>query len=306
MNNINIVFNIDRNFVQHCVASMNSVLMSYRGKHHIVFYIVHKDLCSDDIKKIKTLESGICTIEFLKIDGSLLKDLPIGGNTVSNEITLSTYFRLFLPILLPLSVDKLIYLDADTVTLESIDELWKTDVSDFALAAVPDKETYQMQNKKRLGISSSYKYINSGVLLMNIGYLRKINFVNLALNYVRKNKDNIVYHDQDVVNALLYKKIFYLSYKWDMMDCYLYKEPICDKRYVEDVSVYQKNPGIIHFAGYIKPWHKECINPYKDYYLKALEGTPWQNFCKTRRLKKTVEFLKFYLKLLIKGTPYFK
>lgn len=306
MDNIYIVFNIDRNFVQHCAASLNSVLQSYKGKQKITFFIVHKDLSTEDIAKLKTLENDECKIQFILIEGKFLKDLPIGGNTVSNEITLSTYFRLFLPILLPTSVDKVIYMDADTITVKSIDLLWNEPLGNHALGGVPDKESNQDYNKTRLGISGDYKYINSGVLLMNIAYLRDIHFVDLALQYINQNKNSIVYHDQDVVNALLYDKVKIINYEWDMMDCYLYKYPICDPKKKEEVLAAQSSPGIIHFAGYFKPWNIECRNPYRTLYVEALKGTKWDGFVKTRKLQRPLEIMKNYIKQCIKTNPYFK
>lgn len=306
MDNINIVYNIDRNFVQHCAASLNSILLSYKGEQKLTFFIVHNDLTTEDISKLKTLENENCEIQFILIDGKLLKDLPIGENTVSNEITLSTYFRLFLPILLPMSVDKVIYLDADTITVKSIDLLWNESLGNYALGGVPDKESNQVYNKIRLGISGDYKYINAGVLLMNIAFLRDIHFVDLALQYINKNKDSIVYHDQDVVNALLYDKVKVISYQWDMMDCYLYKYPICNPKKKNEVLKYQTSPGILHFAGYFKPWNKECRNPYRELYTKALERTIWEGFVKKRKLQKPLEIIKYHVKSYLKANPYFK
>lgn len=305
MDNINIVFNIDRNFVQHCAASLNSVLQSFKGEQKLSFFIVHKDLTTDDISKLKSFENNNCKIQFVLIDGKLLEDLPIGGNTISNEITLSAYFRLFLPILLPISVEKVVYLDADTITIKSIDLLWNETLDNYALGGVPDKESNQVYNKTRLGISGDYKYINSGVLLMNLSFLRDIHFVDLALQYITKNKDSIVYHDQDVINALLYDKVKIVSYKWNMMDCYLYKHPNCDPKMTNEVLVYQTSPGIIHFAGYFKPWNIECRNPYRELYVKALKGTIWEGFVKMRKLQKPMEIIKFYVKCCLKADSYF-
>lgn len=307
MEYINIVFNIDRNYIQHCAATLNSIIKTYTGNQIIRFYVVQNDLSDIDKFNLKRLVTNTThELFFLSINNSLLNDMPIGDNTISSNITISTYFRLFLTDLLPNDINKVLYLDSDIIVNSNIEELYLINIDNYAIAGVPDKETNQKCNKERLSIPSKYFYINAGVLLMNIKYLRDIKFTKKISSFVNDNYDKILYHDQDILNALLYNKIFYIPYKWNMMDCYLYKKPICNSQYYPEVISSQNNPGIIHFAGYYKPWNIECKNPYRHLYKTALYGTCWHKYKKRFKSNSLVAIIKYYTKLAIKGNIYFK
>ncbi len=307
MEYINIVFNIDKNFVQHCAATLNSIIKTYTGNQIIRFYIVQNDLSEKDKCNLnKLIINTNHGLYFLDINESVLNKMPIGENTISSHITISTYFRLFLSDLLPNDVNKVLYLDSDVIVNTSIDNLYSINIDNYAIAGIPDKETNQENNKKRLMIPLKYCYVNAGVLLMNVEYLRKIDFVKKVRLFVNEHYNKILYHDQDILNALLYNEILYLPHKWNMMDCYLYKEPVCNSKYLTEIKSSQMNPCIIHYAGYFKPWNIECRNPYRYLYKLALDGTYWRNWKKSYKLKGPFAIIKYYLKQLLKGNMYFK
>lgn len=304
-NIISVVLSIDHNFIQHCAAAVNSIMNSYDGSSSLNFYIVSNDLNSKEKMALSSLSKEQMKLLFLDIDPQLTKDMPIGEGTISNEISVTTYFRLFLPYLLPNNVHKVLYIDADTITMSSIDELWNTDISGSAIAAVPDKESLQSFQKNRLKLPNNAFYFNAGVMLINLDYLRSIDFTQRSLSYIAEHREKILYHDQDVMNALLYDSIISLPYRWNMMDCYLFRKPLCNEVSYNDVIKWQKSPGIVHFAGFYKPWHKECLNPYRYMYRISLINTQWENFKKTFKEKSVLNLLKYYIKIIVKGNPYY-
>jgi len=64
--------------------------------------------------------------------------------------------------ILPKEIDKILYLDIDTLLIGPIDELWNIDISNSYCAGAkePKKET-------------DFSYINTGVLLMNLKKIRE-------------------------------------------------------------------------------------------------------------------------------------
>lgn len=299
---------IDRNFVQHCAATISSISRSYQGNKDVIIYIVHNDLTSLHEQQLKDI---VCnhhlSIEFIKFnDEHFKRTMPIGGGTISDAISLSTYYRIAFAQIMPPKVHRLIYLDADVYVNKSIDELWETDMTGYAIAGVPEPETSQNEKRLRLSIPEPYLYVNSGVSVMNLDEMRRMDYTNKAIEYARINHNLIVYHDQDIANALLYDKTTYLSYQWNMVDCYLYKKPPLSGKALNEVITYRNIPSIIHFAGYLKPWHKECQNPYRNLYWKALQNTPWENSPKQFREKTWFKELKLIIKLILKRPTYFK
>lgn len=63
-----------------------------------------------------------------------------------------------------------------------------------------------------------------------------------------------------------------------------------------------KTPKIIHFADVLKPWFKECDNPYKGLYWYYLGLTPWANdkaSYKYKLAKRILLYIKRYLKHIL-------
>lgn len=306
MKSINITFNIDRNFVQHCAATIRSIIKSYTENENITFYIIHNDLTKQDMNDLTDLIfPPLFRIEFISIDVKMLKDMPLGGNTISTSITLSSYFRLMLAAILPEEVKRVIYMDTDVYVNDSIDKLWNLDVQDNAIGGVPVSK--QKERLKRLAIPEGYFYVNAGISIMNLDLLRSIDFPQKAIEYAKANKEKIVYHDQDIQNAILYDKTAYIPQRWNMIDPFLFKRlPNLDDKSIDEILKYRNNPSIIHYAGYIKPWHKECQNPYRHLYWQALKGTKWENTPKISREKDMLKRLKLRIKMILNGNPYFK
>lgn len=71
-------------------------------------YIIHTDLTESDKTDLNQLiKSDKFKLIFIQIDDAAIRNMPIGGNTISSSITLSTYYRILLPYILPDEVEKL-------------------------------------------------------------------------------------------------------------------------------------------------------------------------------------------------------
>ena len=94
-------------------------------------------------------------------------------------VTMTIYFRLFIADMFP-QYDKAIYIDADTVAEDDLTTLFATDLGDNLVAGVadpvmmtyPETMTYIQRD---FGIRPG-KYINSGVLVMNLAQMRQEHF----------------------------------------------------------------------------------------------------------------------------------
>lgn len=88
---INIAFNIDGKFVQHCAAVIGSVIRCHKNTERPCrFYIVYDGLSEEQILQMKTLVLGtLHQIHFVPIDVCWFNQFPIGENTISTEISIS-------------------------------------------------------------------------------------------------------------------------------------------------------------------------------------------------------------------------
>jgi len=173
-----------------------------------------------------------------------------------------TYFRLLCIDYLPKNVKKVLYLDCDIIINGSLKELYNTDLTGLLFAAAYDfievageefKVTFQQRLVANNYMPETYKYVNAGVLLMNLDYFRQVVTTEEIVNMIDDLGAILKWHDQDFINYVFHKYIHYIDYK--MYNYFpIYKD-------WDDLN--PGKPVIIHFAGDFKPW--------RDNYFKLCE-----------------------------------
>lgn len=132
-------------------------------------------------------------------------------NGIKDRITPAAYFRIHLPEILK-DLDKCLYIDADTLIFKSLEPLYNIDV-DYIGGCEELDNVWIKRQKDQLNIS---KYINSGMLLMNLKNLRSDNFTNKCISEIPNIKCYPWFHDQTVINKVYNDKITILdrTYNW--------------------------------------------------------------------------------------------
>lgn len=290
----NIVFSIDNNYVAHLAIALNSLFQHSSCKDFHIF-ILALNVSSFNKNNIIEWASSFCDIDFIDVTEASVKSFPIN----SSSISLATYLRLFISDLLPKEVEKALYLDSDILVLSNIDQFYNKDLSNHALAAIEDIDNTDFFRK-----TNSTPYFNAGVILFNISFLRKINFTQLAINFIAENKSHLKYHDQDVLNALLGQFSILVPLKWNLLDCFYWEPPFIQKRRINELKDAKKHPAIIHFSGAVKPWHKFCNHPYTKLYLSYqpqiilnCKKDCWDHFRRIPSYQKIMLALRFPRKL---------
>lgn len=267
---IHIAMNLDENYAPHCGVTMVSVLHHNRS-NKIRFHILGLDLSHDSKARLGTIASKYGSeITFYDVDEKLVCDLPNMGEGI--YIKPSSYIRLYLTDFIPADIDKILYLDCDLIVRHNLRELWETDIEGVALAAVENR-IRNLDRGFRPYDYTRYKYFNAGVLLVNITYWRKNNLKERFEDFIAKYYDRIDFHDQDVLNGVLYDSKTLLPEQWNMMDFHLNKSV-----FALEPAIYEKygrNPYIVHFTSSTKPWNTIKYRPYFEEYHKLRRMTPW-------------------------------
>jgi lipopolysaccharide biosynthesis glycosyltransferase len=118
---------------------------------------------------------------------------------------LATYFRILIPVILPETLEKVLYLDSDIVVRKNIIDLWRTDISNHPLGAVYDMFVDDIRIYNRLCFDVDQRYYNAGVLLMNLSYWRKRKIPEKCLAVIDSLSEKLKFLDQDLFNILLGK-----------------------------------------------------------------------------------------------------
>ncbi len=258
---INICFGFDNDYCQHCAALIASILYNSNKNDNYVFHII-SDFISDENKQNLEQLKNIAdfSIKYYKISADEFENL----NTKNNLPTACFYrFKLFDI----LKINKVIYLDCDTIVRKDIAELYKTDIKDFYCAGVEDIVGKTL--KKRYSLSDSSTYINSGVLLINLKLCKQDNIYEKLIDFISEPLNGL-YGDQDVLNIVVQDKVKILDLKWNCM--YKYHTEYDNKDYYNSTA---KDPSIIHYISVYKPWIPGKYTYLKKDYFKYLKLTPY-------------------------------
>ncbi|MFV0587259.1 glycosyltransferase family 8 protein [Bacteroides reticulotermitis] len=269
---IDIVCNIDKNYVEHCGVMLTSLFV-HNADLNFRIHIINTGLSESDKQRLTTyVEDNQAKAFFYDVDFSVIKDFPIAEK---DHLSLAAYLRLFMSKLLPTDIDKILYLDCDLLVVDSIKELWDTDLENKSVGAVEEREPYSTESPQGLKYPVEYSYFNSGVMLINLKKWREEDLYDRAMKFIASHKELLVLHDQDVLNVLLYKDRKFISIRWNVMDFFLLTRPHIQNRRKLDWKSSIQHPGIIHFTGKRKPWLRSCDSPYRAQYIKLAKQFGW-------------------------------
>lgn len=258
----------DENYAPYLSVMIATALENCHKNTAIHFYVIDdklSDYSKEGLAQTVRNHSDDSNIQFLTVEKGLYENF-----LVSDHITTTAYLRISLPQLLTkYNYKKALYLDSDVLVLDDISDLYRSSLNGNTIGAIIDP--WQIKALKRLEIDSEAYYFNSGVMVIDIDQWNKKHITEKTIKYLNENKERIIYHDQDALNAVLYEDWEQLHPKWNMQTSLIFNQHKApDKRYEELYKSGNESPVIIHFTGHDKPWNTLKDHPYTDKYLNKL------------------------------------
>lgn len=179
---------------------------------------------------------------------------------------ISAWFRIFLPSLLS-DVTRVLYLDADTLVLSELDELFTIDMTEKAIAAVLDPMTFEKKTFSRCNYDPNKLYVCAGVMMMNLDYWREHGLTEKIIEWSIEHEDEIEYADQDAINYVCKDAKIILPFRFGLLNCFQYKQ-FYEVPYYELLKESLLNPVIVHYANHypwLKDWQK---HPFQEDWIK--------------------------------------
>lgn len=196
-----------------------------------------------------------------------------------SHITTPTYYRLSLPSIMN-DLDKCIYLDVDIIVKQNLADLFNVNIEQYYIAGVraPD---YLYPNidytLNELNIPNLDKYVNAGVLLINLQKMRKDNLEQqfnelLPLNY--SSQDQHIINKACYPNIYIIPPIFNAMTKYDLLDDNIYdsRKDLQLAYSKTEWDIARQNPSIIHYADSKKPWFDFSVPYAKDWWNMAFSS----------------------------------
>lgn len=293
------VLGFDNGYTSHAAALICSVCSNNVGIHE--FHVITDHISEENYKKLSDDVDNLGShLKVYNVSSDIISLFPFHGNMANNYVSIATYFRLLMIEVLPSDIKRIIYLDCDTIVNGSIHEMWDWQFADnhFILAAEDDKNNV-LSGPTRLNYPCEYSYFNAGVFMVDLQKMRKeLSFMSIS-SFISDNYSQIKFHDQDILNGLLFDKRDLMPLQFNVLEVYYIKKHYPSKLYSDTQSIIQ-SPTIIHYSGPIKPWHKECNHPLKKLYFDYLGKTSFRDIVIKAKYDTPMKFVTYRLKCFVK------
>ena len=175
-------------------TSMLSILYSKNYYSYIDFYlIIPKEFSYKNYILLDSLfeQFYFFNITYIYMDNRYEKAF------VHRYITNQAYYRFSLGCLLP-RLNKIIYLDADTICFSDLSKLYDLNFKGKMMLG-------KGLNRNKTNLKQIH--INSGILLLNLKIMRKLKIENKVLKILNSGFKHPTLHDQAVIDTFLYKYV---------------------------------------------------------------------------------------------------
>ena len=277
---LNVLYQFDDKYAPYAGISILSLLESNKGS----YLIIHCAAMGVSIQNKKKIESMIQQygqkISWIDVTEpiSMINKLGVGAWNGSY----ATWLKMFVIHKMGDDVEKLLYLDCDTLVINSISNLFDIDLSDCSLACAYD--SVARSTARKIGVSA---YYNAGVILFNVKRWKEPCFFENMYIHLEKNVTNYTDNDQRLINDYFRNEIKVLPVKYNLQCTHLAYSDKCyfgvykDGRYYteSDISEARIAPVIYHFFRFLGdyPWEDGNIHPLRNEFQHWKELSKWSD-----------------------------
>ena len=277
-NMIHVVFAADANYVMPLAVAICSTASNCNRNHKLFFHVIQSGIGKELQRKVESSLARTnfpdARINWLDAQFELIKNFKLGHRYT----TALTFARLQIPELLPVEVQKALYLDCDIVVREDIAELWDMNFGDNSVLAARDtvdsvgNPVGGIANYRELNMPANTKYFNAGVLLMNLQKWREKEITSKLFHYLTTHHDVIRMADQEALNVVLFGDWGELDYSWNWQIVWRgFRRGTHQMSWIPET----KRKRIVHFITDEKPWLPGCDYDEKQYFFEYLDKTEW-------------------------------
>ncbi|MCL2052420.1 MAG: glycosyltransferase family 8 protein [Lachnospiraceae bacterium] len=276
---MNILYASDDNYAELAGVSVLSLFENNKNVEEINIFILDSGISEVNKHNISSIAQAydrkVSFLNNFDVEKSAGQKL-----SVSSRWSVTAYARLFLSKLLPEKIKKIIYIDCDTLILGSLLPLWNENVDDYVLGGVlVARKSISM---KTYAMKKTEKWINTGVLLINMELWRKTNIEDKFVDFINLYCGNLISVDESVINGVLNGRIKPIKMKYNYMGLasrYFMRRTMVKRHYTQtDYDEAVKEPVIVHFMGswMPRPWIDGDNNPvFQERYMEYRGQSPW-------------------------------
>ena len=283
---MNILISIDSNYIIPVKVMLKSLSLSIKSNFKV--FLLYSKLKEKEVDDLDDFCQNKCNAEMQAIYIDCKQMFGGGGLHLPGWFSEEIYFRLIAPFVLPDSIERILWIDADAIVKKSLFELYNSDMKEKSISVVRDMGDKGLVDScaKRLQLNKKSIYFNSGVILFNLSAIRKRWIKDSFISYIKAIPQNkLAYPDQDILNIIFEydRNIVSDIYNYQIRSWSDFREDEIEKA------------AVIHYVGKVKPWNEEYGNKVKELWWDILRrcgrGNSYYVLClKNRyyRLKKRI------------------
>jgi lipopolysaccharide biosynthesis glycosyltransferase len=259
---IDVAFGFDGRYVPHAANVMASIVRHAPGAN-MRFIVLVADVTAEQKRRTELAAPGP---EYVWVD---VGDDDLPAYATRGHLNRTVLFRLGLEKLAPADCERVLYIDADTIVLGDIREMWNADLGGHAIAAVTD--CYQDADKfaDLWSLPKGGRYFNAGVQVIDLAKVRAEGLFTRALDFVVEHDTKLLFGDQDALNYVFWKNAATLEPTWNVQR-FLTRGEIAGET-AADRKWGHAMPRLIHYIGTEKPWMRNVWHPWAWLYWENLK-----------------------------------
>lgn len=282
---MNIVYTVDDKFAWLAGVSLLSFLKNNKGITHNVF-VLDNNISKENKDKISIITNEYdAKAFFIDVRNELLQLRELGLNDSNKKCPMIVFARLIAIDLLPDDIERVLYIDGDTLIIKNISELESIQMNK---ALMMRADCMHSVYKKYIGMSKKEKYYNGGLMLINVPIWKRDRCKEKIFDFIKRSNIDFGYFDQDFINKAVHNDIEDLDiYGYNCQSqMFVFDYKRCMKLYRLNEELYlaeeeynktTKDPKILHFCGnsFIRPWYINTNHPYALEWKKYFDKSPW-------------------------------
>lgn len=309
---MNFVYSSGELYSEICGISLTSLFENNKDAEEINVFIIDNDI--GELNKNRFLELAekySRKITFVKRPN--IEQL-VDADIYTGRWDIATFFRLYLSVLLPKNIDRVIYIDCDMIIRHSLKEVYNLDLGECFVAGCDDcrSDLYRLD----IGEKPGQLYINNGFMVIDLKKWRENRIDKKFTKFISDRDGDCTYMDQAPLNGVLGSQnlIYELEPKYNAQRIFFdfsYKQLLKLRKPEKHLSEEQykvatSDPVVVHFTPTFltgtRPWQKKDKHKFTSEYLYYKSISPW----KDEPLRKDDrKFAKKTMTVICKITPKF-
>jgi len=264
---INIVYTCDDKFLNYLAVSIDS-LIDTMGQEHVrrlSIYVVAINFSDEQKKWLSELvHKKNKDVNIYIHDYTLTGKFNKSPYRAIEIVTLVYYLPGFFP-----HLNKAIFVDGDTLFLDSVEELWRLDLGKNWIATTPcvldemSLNTYQRSTKGYFW--SIEQTMNAGILILDFHKMREHGIMEILEEWTEKHQASIKLPEQEAISFNFpVRKL--IDHKWNWRGSIGFSEPYLSS--IPAASEYSKiKPAMVHFQGPLRPGNALLNSKYFNFWV---------------------------------------